>query len=53
MLGQDLESKTWFIVLLLLGIFNLGILGMIAYVIAGPDGTAKAAPRLAHAPAGA
>jgi hypothetical protein len=38
------------------GIFNLGILGilgMIAYIIAGPDGTAKTAPRLAHAPAGA
>jgi len=33
-------------ILLLLGIFNLGILGMIAYVIAGPDGTAKAVAAL-------
>lgn len=49
---SQLESKTWFVVLLLLGIFNLGILGMIAYIIAGPDGTAKAAPRLARALAG-
>ena len=47
---SQLESKTWFVVLLLLGIFNFGIFGMIAYVIAGPDGTAKAAPRVAPAP---
>jgi len=40
-----LASRTWFLVLLLLGIFNLGILAMIAYLIAGPDGTAEAAPR--------
>ncbi len=47
----QLESKTWFIVLLLLGIFNFGILAMIAYVIAGPDSTAQAARRSAPAPA--
>ena len=47
----QLESKAWFIGLLLLGIFNFGIFGMIAYVVAGPDGTAKAAPRLAPASA--
>ncbi len=47
----QLESKTWFIALLLLGIFNLGILAMIAYVIAGPDSTAQAARRSAPAPA--
>ncbi|MEP6640171.1 MAG: hypothetical protein ABJC39_12550, partial [Chloroflexota bacterium] len=41
----QLERKTWFIVLLLLGIFNLGFLAMIAYVIAGPDGGSDAAPR--------
>ncbi len=37
----QLERKTWFIALLLLGVFNLGILGilgMVAYVLAGPDG---------------
>lgn len=50
---SQLESKRWFVILLLLGIFDLGILGMIAYVIAGPDGTAKATPHLATAPAGA
>ncbi len=39
----QLESKTWFVVLLLLGIFNVGVLGMIAYVIAGPDGANRRA----------
>jgi hypothetical protein len=48
----QLESKTWFVVLLLLGIFNLGFFAMIAYLIAGPD-TAESAPRTAHARAGA
>ena len=47
----QLESKTWFIVLLLLGIFNLGIFAMIAYVIAGPDGKRRSAPQTAQAPA--
>jgi hypothetical protein len=36
-----LESRTWFAVLLLLGIFNLGFFAMLAYLIAGPDGTAS------------
>ena len=35
-----LESKTWFAVLLLLGIFNVGFFAMIAYLVAGPDGIA-------------
>ena len=35
-----LESRTWFAVLLLLGIFNLGFFAMLAYLVAGPDGTA-------------
>ena len=48
---SKLESKTWFIVLLLLGIFNIGVLAMIAYVIAGPDGTAQHRPL--NAPASA
>jgi hypothetical protein len=50
---SQLESKTWFLVLLLLGIFNIGFLAMIAYVIAGPDGRAQAASRQAAAPAAA
>src|SRR5882672_2127773 len=36
---SQLDSKAWFVALLLLGIFNFGILAMIAYVIVGPDGT--------------
>ena len=35
---SQLESKAWFLALLLLGIFNFGFIAMIAYVIAGPDG---------------
>jgi len=48
----QLESKTWFASLLLLGIFNLGFFAMIAYLIAGPD-TAAMTPRTAPARAGA
>ncbi len=47
----QLESKAWFIGLLLLGIFNLGFFAMVAYLIAGPDGTATATPRPTPAPA--
>lgn len=49
----QLESKTWFAVLLLLGIFNLGFFAMIAYLVAGPDGATAATPRRAQAPIGA
>lgn len=49
----QLESKAWFIALVLLGIFNFGFVAMIAYVIAGPDGTAAARARVAPAPVGA
>lgn len=45
----QLDSKAWFIGLLLLGIFNLGFFAMIAYVLAGPDGTRDAAARRAQA----
>ena len=48
---SQLESKAWFIGLLLLGIFNLGIFAMVAYLIAGPDGTASATPRTTPAAA--
>jgi hypothetical protein len=37
----DLDSKGWFLVLLLLGIFNFGFIAMIVYVLAGPDGTTQ------------
>jgi hypothetical protein len=48
---SQLESKTWFLVLLLLGIFNVGFFAMIAYIIVGPDGKAQAAQHRAVAPA--
>ena len=48
-----LESKTWFAVLLLLGIFNFGFFAMVGYLIAGPDSRAAAAPHAAPIPAGA
>jgi hypothetical protein len=49
----QLDSKTWFAVLLLLGIFNLGFFAMVAYLLAGPDGTADGAPRQMPATAAA
>jgi hypothetical protein len=45
-----LQSKGWFVGLLLLGIFNFGCFAMIAYVIAGPDGRSMANARTAQAP---
>ena len=49
----QLDSKAWFVGLLLLGIFNFGFIAMIAYVVAGPDGKAAAAARISPAPVGA
>lgn len=49
----QLESKAWFVGLLLLGIFNLGFLAMVAYILAGPDGTLDPADRRAYFRAGA
>ena len=46
---SQLQSKTWFLALLLLGIFNLGFFAMIAYLIAGPDGTRRSAAATAPA----
>ena len=37
-----LEDKTWFVVLLLLGLFSFGFIAMLIYVVAGPDGTETA-----------
>ena len=48
---SQLESKAWFLALLLLGIFNLGFIAMIAYVIVGPDGSRRAVPRPSQAAA--
>lgn len=41
----QLEDKSWFAALLVLGIFSLGWIAMIAYVVAGPDGTTQMAAR--------
>jgi hypothetical protein len=49
----QLDSKAWFLGLLLLGIFNVGFFAMIAYLIAGPDGTAAAPSHRAPATASA
>jgi hypothetical protein len=35
----QLEDKAWFASLLALGLLGVGVLAMIAYVVAGPDGT--------------
>ena len=34
-----LDDKTWFVVLLVLGIWSFGFVAMVAYVVAGPDST--------------
>jgi hypothetical protein len=34
-----LDDKTWFVVLLVLGLLSFGFVAMLIYVIAGPDGT--------------
>jgi hypothetical protein len=47
----QLEDKTWFIVLLVLGLVSFGLVAMIAYVIAGPDSTRQTATRSMRAPA--
>ncbi len=39
-----LEDKAWFVVLLILGLFSFGFIAMVAYAIAGPDGTQHARP---------
>ena len=35
----ELEDKAWFASLLALGLLGAGVVAMIAYVVAGPDGT--------------
>jgi len=35
----QLDSKAWFVILLLLGIWSLGFVAMIAYLVMGPDST--------------
>jgi hypothetical protein len=37
----QLEDKTWFVLLLVLGLLSFGLVAMIAYVIAGPDAVGR------------
>ena len=39
----QLEDKLWFAALLVLGLLGLGVVVMVAYVVAGPDGTERSA----------
>ena len=48
---SQLASKAWFIGLLLLGIFSLGFIALIVYVLVGPDGTRPEAARSTPQPA--
>ena len=43
----ELEDKTWFVVLLVLGLLSFGLVAMIVYVIAGPDGIQDKRARIA------
>lgn len=47
----QLEDKTWFVSLLVLGLFSAGLLAMVAYVLAGPDGTSRGEAPAGIAPA--
>jgi hypothetical protein len=48
---MQLEDKTWFVALLVLGLLSLGWVAMAAYVLAGPDSTRQdiAHPGIAEA----
>ena len=47
----QLEDKTWFALLLVLGVISFGWVAMLAYVIAGPDGTQHVPSSLTSTPA--
>jgi hypothetical protein len=47
-----LEDKTWFVLLLVLGLLSFGFVPMLIYVIVGPDG-AKVAHRVGAMPTAA
>src|SRR6202008_1825334 len=42
---SKLEDKTWFILLLVLGLLSFGFIAMPVYVLAGPDGSRQSAWR--------
>jgi hypothetical protein len=43
----QLEDKRWFGSLLTLGLLGFGVVAMIAYIVAGPDGTKQVTPAFA------
>jgi hypothetical protein len=45
-----LEDKTWFILLLVLGLLSFGLIAMILYVLAGPDGMADTSREASRTP---
>jgi hypothetical protein len=47
-----LVDKTWFVVLLVLGLLSFGFIPMLVYVLAGPDGTALPREATGHPAAG-
>jgi hypothetical protein len=47
----QLEDKTWCASLLALGLLGFGVVAMIAYVVAGPDGTKEGGRRVASSAA--
>jgi hypothetical protein len=52
MATAQLADKTWFVVLLVLGLLSFGFVAMVAYVAAGPD-TPRAEPTEPSRPVGA
>ena len=46
----ELQDKSWFLVLLFLGALSFGFFAMLAYVVAGPDGTTARGKAPAVAP---
>ena len=45
---SKLEDKTWFILLLVLGLLSFGFIAMVVYVLAGPDGSRQPADQRAY-----
>jgi hypothetical protein len=45
----QLEDKVWFASLLALGLLGVGVVAMIAYVVAGPDSTSQTGTRVLEA----
>jgi hypothetical protein len=43
----QLDQKLWFVILLALGVWNMGLVAMILYVVAGPDDAAEERTRRA------